>query len=343
MDVEKEYNKLYKLNFKTLLKQLDNNQLCHAYLFCMGNSEVNFKQSYKFACDITKNNFSFNDNNFNNISDVSVYYPHGSNGYLNSQIKKIIDTVNLSPIKSDYKVYIINNAEMLTSSSANAFLKTLEEPPDFVVFILLSNNVDNILPTIVSRCQVYKFRNLTFDEIKTIVNNEINVEDNTLKIYLKLFNNNVDKTIEFLNDDDLKQIYDSTVEIVKGSQGSNEWETLKASGHINDLITMYCSKLQMKLKDKLTHDSDVLESQIIKDKEIQNKRYCAQKEKQLLYFVTDIVLYYFNFLQYNKLERWDKNVVDIIKIQSYLEYNISAQNYLDNLFLLAYKINNSKC
>lgn len=99
----------------------------------------------------------------------------------------------------------------------------------------------------------------------------------------------------------------------------------------------------MKLKDKLTHDSDVLESQIIKDKEIQNKRYCSQKEKQLLYFVTDIVLYYFNFFQYNKLERWDKNVVDIIKIQSYLEYNISAQNYLDNLFLLAYKINNSKC
>ena len=90
--------------------------------------------------------------------DVHYYTPESATGYLIAQTRELLDDVPLAPIRAKAKVYIIDRAEQLRANTANALLKTLEEPPDGVMFILLGTSADVMLPTIVSRCQCVPFR-----------------------------------------------------------------------------------------------------------------------------------------------------------------------------------------
>lgn len=90
--------------------------------------------------------------------DVHVAKPEGAASYIVDQVRDIIRDVNLKPVQASHKVYIIDEADRFNAESANAFLKTLEEPPDDVVIILLTRSYETVLPTIASRCQVVRFR-----------------------------------------------------------------------------------------------------------------------------------------------------------------------------------------
>lgn len=90
--------------------------------------------------------------------DVHYYAPESVTGYLIGQTRDPIEDVSLAPIRAKTKVYIIDQADRLRADSANALLKTLEEPPAGVTFILLGTSAETILPTIVSRCQCVPFR-----------------------------------------------------------------------------------------------------------------------------------------------------------------------------------------
>ena len=90
--------------------------------------------------------------------DVHVFAPESATGYLIAQTRELLEDVALAPIRARAKVYIIDRAEQMHANTANALLKTLEEPPAGVTFILLGTSADTILPTIVSRCQCVPFR-----------------------------------------------------------------------------------------------------------------------------------------------------------------------------------------
>ncbi len=96
--------------------------------------------------------------------DVHYYTPESATGYLISQTRELLEDVALAPIRAKHKVYIIDRAEQMRANTANALLKTIEEPPKTVTFILLGTSTDTILPTIVSRCQCVPFRTLPLDE-----------------------------------------------------------------------------------------------------------------------------------------------------------------------------------
>ena len=81
------------------------------------------------------------------------------------EIRSIRDRVNFSPVESKYKVYIVDEAHMLTEAASNAFLKTLEEPPPHVIFVLCTTEPHKILPTIISRCQRFDFRRISTETI----------------------------------------------------------------------------------------------------------------------------------------------------------------------------------
>jgi DNA polymerase-3 subunit delta' len=95
-----------------------------------------------------------------NHPDVHVISPEGAASYLVPQVREVIHDTNLTPIEGARKVYIIEDADLFNDASANAFLKTLEEPPSDVVVILLAHSLDSVLPTIASRCQIVRFRRL---------------------------------------------------------------------------------------------------------------------------------------------------------------------------------------
>lgn len=90
--------------------------------------------------------------------DVRLVEPESATGYLVEQIRELIDDVPLAPVRAKSKVYILTNVGLLRREAANALLKTIEEPPPGVTFILTGRTVDAILPTIVSRCQCVSFK-----------------------------------------------------------------------------------------------------------------------------------------------------------------------------------------
>lgn len=100
--------------------------------------------------------------------DVKVYAPEGAT-YLVEQVRDIVHDTALAPIRGSRKVYIIQRAELLGESAANAFLKTLEEPPASVLIILHARTLAGVLPTIVSRCQVVPFRTIPASESAEIL------------------------------------------------------------------------------------------------------------------------------------------------------------------------------
>ena len=108
--------------------------------------------------------------------DVHYYTPQSSVGYLIDQVRELLQDVSLAPIRSNHKVYIIDQAELLRSNTANALLKTIEEPPDNVTFILLGISRDTILPTIVSRCQCVPFNAIPLDAATRQVSHILGIE-----------------------------------------------------------------------------------------------------------------------------------------------------------------------
>lgn len=103
-----------------------------------------------------------------NHPNIEIVKPTGLSIKI-KQIRQIVSETAKKPFESGYKVVIIENAEKMTHDAQDAFLKTLEEPPENTVFLLLADNQNLLLPTIVSRCQVYQFKPVPLEEMKDFI------------------------------------------------------------------------------------------------------------------------------------------------------------------------------
>ncbi len=146
---------------KTLKNSIADQKIPSAILFCGPRGVGKTSCARIFAREI--NNFTLDDDLSFNIFELDA----ASNNKV-EDIRDLIDKVRIPPQSGKYKVYIIDEVHMLSKSAENAFLKTLEEPPPYIVFILATTEKNKILPTILSRCQIYDFNRV--NEIK-ITNN----------------------------------------------------------------------------------------------------------------------------------------------------------------------------
>lgn len=103
--------------------------------------------------------------------DIDIYEIDAASNRGIDDIRELREAVHTLPYESPYKVYIIDEVHMLSKDAFNALLKTLEEPPEHVIFILATTEKDKILDTIVSRCQVFEFRSPTREELRDVVTN----------------------------------------------------------------------------------------------------------------------------------------------------------------------------
>jgi len=154
----------------TLKNAIRHNQLAHAFLFCgprgVGKTTcarilaktINCEHQTKDgeACNKCQSCISFNEGTSMNIHELDA----ASNNSVDD-IRTLVDQVRFAPQAGKYKVYIIDEVHMLSSSAFNAFLKTLEEPPPYAIFILATTEKHKILPTILSRCQIFDFKRIT--------------------------------------------------------------------------------------------------------------------------------------------------------------------------------------
>ncbi len=163
-----------QLNITTTLKNaIKNKQLAHAYLFCgprgVGKTTCarifaktincfSVSDDYE-ACGVCESCKAFDENRSYNIHELDA----ASNNSVDD-IKTLIDKVRIPPQIGSYSVYIIDEVHMLSQAAFNAFLKTLEEPPKHAVFILATTEKHKIIPTILSRCQIYDFSRITIKD-----------------------------------------------------------------------------------------------------------------------------------------------------------------------------------
>ncbi len=148
---------------------LHENRLSHAYLFVgapgSGKTEAARALSKCVVCP------DGGDNTCNECArvehgthpDVHLLAPGSAVGYLAAQVRDLIADAQLAPVRAAAKVYILTRADLLRGTAANALLKTLEEPPEGVIFILIARSADAVMPTIASRCQQVPFRTLSSD------------------------------------------------------------------------------------------------------------------------------------------------------------------------------------
>lgn len=154
----------------TLKNAIRNNQLAHAFLFC-GPRGVGKTTCARIlaktinctsqtpegeACNVCNSCTSFDAGTSMNIHELDA----ASNNSVDD-IRSLVEQVRFAPQAGKYKVYIVDEVHMLSASAFNAFLKTLEEPPPYAIFILATTEKHKILPTILSRCQIFDFKRIT--------------------------------------------------------------------------------------------------------------------------------------------------------------------------------------
>jgi DNA polymerase-3 subunit gamma/tau len=180
----------------TLQNAIINQHLAQAFLFCgprgVGKTTcarilaktINCEQLTKEneACGVCGSCVSFQNNASFNIYELDA----ASNNSVDD-IRNLVDQVRYAPQKGNYKVYIIDEVHMLSTAAFNAFLKTLEEPPKYAIFILATTEKHKIIPTILSRCQIFDFNRIQIkhisDHLKLIAEKEkVDYEEEALRL-----------------------------------------------------------------------------------------------------------------------------------------------------------------
>ena len=154
----------------TLKNAIKNNQLAHAFLFCgprgVGKTTCARILAKTINCENrTAEGEACNHCNscvsFDNGSSLNIHELDAASNNSVEDIRTLVEQVRFAPQAGKYKVYIVDEVHMLSSAAFNAFLKTLEEPPPFAIFILATTEKHKILPTILSRCQIFDFKRIT--------------------------------------------------------------------------------------------------------------------------------------------------------------------------------------
>ena len=147
----------------TLKNSIKNNKVAQSLLFC-GPRGVGKTTCARIVAKLV-NNIESNDP-LENQNNLNIYELDAASNNSVDDIRNLIDQVRYAPQSGKFKVYIIDEVHMLSNAAFNAFLKTLEEPPSYTIFILATTEKQKVIPTILSRCQIHDFNRIEINDIK---------------------------------------------------------------------------------------------------------------------------------------------------------------------------------
>ena len=210
--------------------------------------------------------------------DVHYYAPESATGYLIAQTRDLLEDVALSPIRAKRKVYIIDRAEQLRANTANALLKTLEEPPESVTFILLGTSSDVMLPTIVSRCQCVPFRPLSTDESTTAVARATGLPPARCRMAVAVAGSPA-RAVEFLKSADRRAARRAMVRAVDALAHADEADILASAKELMGAIHAPLAEVKSTQQAVLEQNQDYLSRGALKQLEDRNKRELNARER----------------------------------------------------------------
>ena len=215
--------------------------------------------------------------------DVRFFAPEGAAGYLVAQIREIVADVALAPIRASEKVYIIDRVDLLGTAAANAFLKTLEEPPPHVTMLLLGRTREGVLPTIVSRCQVVPFAHIPETEAIGIICQNSGIPVDRARIALAACDGSITKAIEFCATNAGLEHRALVLEALASLVRADDWDLLCLSRRLVEKASASLDAVREAQEAELAESAEFLAASAVKQIEARNKRALAAKSAEALH------------------------------------------------------------
>lgn len=207
--------------------------------------------------------------------------------------EQINQDINIKPYAYPYKIYIVDNADTMTEQAQNALLKTIEEPPAYVVILLLSNNINKFLITILSRCVVLKLRPIKPDKVKDHIMKTLDISDYRAELITSFAQGIIGKAKELASSSEFFDMRESMINIVDCIIKGDDYEILEVSNKFDD----YKDTIQDFLDLFMTWFRDLL---IIK--KINDESYIINRDK------LRTLLKQSQVLSYNKISAMIENI-----------------------------------
>lgn len=209
---------------KYITNSIKNDKVNHAYMF----EGIDGIGKNLFAKEFGK--LLINVDNVDNSPDYINIEPTGSSIKI-AQIRELQSDIIIKP-HSKYKIYVINHAEKMTVESQNALLKTLEEPPEYAIIILITNNKESLLPTIKSRCEIIKFLPISIMELKKYLMDR-GVEENRSALLANFSRGSIEKALELSESSDFSIMRDDIQKYIQDILDKNMVEILNISSDMD--------------------------------------------------------------------------------------------------------------
>ena len=220
--------------------------------------------------------------------DVRFYEPEGAGGYLVEQIREIVADAALAPIQAARKVYVLDRVDLLGVQAANAFLKTLEEPPADVVMVLLARTSDSVLPTIVSRCQVVPFRTIPPSEAAGIVVQNSGATEEQARIALAACDGSLTRAVEFLGSNAQRDFRRNVLGVMARLRTADDWDLVQAASALVLAAKAPLDEVRAEHERALQENADFLAKSAVRQIEARNKRQLTAKSMESLRQLTSV-------------------------------------------------------
>ncbi len=223
--------------------------------------------------------------------DVRYFAPAGANGYLVEQVREIVADTAMAPIQANKKIYILDRVDQLGASAANAFLKTLEEPEDDVVLILLGRTRASVLPTIVSRCQVVPFRHIPASEAAGIVAQNTGAALPQARMAIEACGGSITAAVAFLQAPGNERLafrsrlFAALARLAR----ADDWDIVEMAREMLEASKAPLDVVRASQETELAENADFLAKSAIRQIEARNKRSLSAKTTEYLRQTTSLV------------------------------------------------------
>lgn len=294
---------------KYMINSINKGKINHAYMF----EGIEGIGKETFAYDLAK--ILLETPHLENAPDCIRVKPEG-NSIKIAQIRNLQSDIVIKPHKK-YKIYIIDKAEKMTVEAQNALLKTLEEPPEYAIIILVTDNKEGLLPTIRSRCEIVKFTPIPFIEIKNYLINQ-GIEPNRANLLSSFSRGSMKKALELASSNEFYEMKENVQKYIETILSKNMVEILD----IPTQIEQYKGEIINVLDMMINYFRDIMIC-----KEHVNKSMIINADK--LVFIQNMS----SKITYSQVSK----IIDIIedikkKIRSNCNFNISIQVMALNIY-----------